>query len=203
MLMLLFTRGKTMVTWAIVAALLLFQGSQFAPIALGVLAAIVHRNYGINAQGIAWNEGYRGPAIAAVAAVVLLIATAYWPTAQLRSLFAVAVVLAASIQGRRGPNGMFLGAISYPLYLNHWIGAFVVHSAAKRLGYGPSATQQALSYCIAISVAIVAWYAIDRQVMAYRNGWYTPALGRALGITAYALLAVGLVGGFIIQRMGG
>ncbi|WP_010218745.1 acyltransferase family protein [Sphingomonas sp. PAMC 26621] len=203
LLMLFLAWGKRLWVWLVVAALLLLKGSQFTPIALGVVAAIVHRDHGTNAAGVVWNARYRGPAIAAVVAVALFVAAAYWPIPQVRALLAVAVVLAAAIPGTRGAVGVFVGAISYPLYLNHWIGGFAVHSVARRLGYGPSVVQEALSYLLAIPVAIVAWYLIDRQVMAHRNAWYTPQRGRALGITAYVLLAIGLVGGLLIRRAGG
>jgi len=34
---------------------------------------------------------------------------------------------------------MFLGGAFYPIYLNHWIGAFVAHGLAKRTGLSPLA----------------------------------------------------------------
>lgn len=203
MAMLLVRWGKQLWVWAIIAGLLLWQGSQFAAIALGVGAAVANRDYGTNARGIAWNTSYRGPALAAVVAVGLFVATCYAGTPQNRALFALAVVLAVALPGSRGVIGMFLGAISYPLYLNHWVGIFIAHVVAKRVDLGFPIVQQLLSYLAAIAVAIAAWFVIDRQVMARRNDWYTPARGQVLGVVAYALLGIGLIGGFVILRSGG
>jgi peptidoglycan/LPS O-acetylase OafA/YrhL len=121
LLMLLWKWGKRLWTWLIVAAVLLLQASVFAPIALGVVAAIINRDHGTNQTGAAWNATYRGPLIAAVVAALLLVAAAYFPLQQVRALLALAVVLAAAVPGERGALGMFIGAISYPLYLNHWM----------------------------------------------------------------------------------
>ncbi|WP_277968901.1 acyltransferase family protein [Sphingomonas echinoides] len=203
LLMLVWQWGKQLWTWVIVAALLLAVQSVFAPIALGVLAAVVNRDYGTNAAGVAWNATYRGPMIAAIAAVILFIAAAYFPVHQVRALLAVAVVLAAAVPGKRPPLGVFVGAISYPLYLNHWMGVYVVNAIAHRVGTPSVGILHALDYLAAIPIAIVAWFLIDRQVMTYRNGWYTRQRGQWLGATAYALLAIGLTGGFLIQRAGG
>ena len=60
-----------------------------------------------------------------------------------------------------------------------------------------------LTFLASLTVAIASWYVIDRQVMARRNDWYTPARGRAAMIVAYSLLVIGLVGGGTIRMMGG
>lgn len=203
LLMLIWKWGKSLWTWLIVAAVLLLQASVFAPIALGVVAAIINRDYGTNQAGVAWNATYRGPLIAAVASAILLVTAAYFPLQQVRAMLALAVVLAAAVPGERGAIGMFIGAISYPLYLNHWMGVYVVNAVARRFGDLPVGVLHTLDYLAAIPIAIAAWFLIDRQVMAYRNRWYTRARGQWLGMTAYALLVIGLVGGFIIHRAGG
>ena len=80
---------------------------------------------------------------------------------------------------------------------------YVVNAVAPRIGDVPVGLLYALDYLAAIPIAIVAWFLIDRQVMAYRNLWYMRARGQSLGMIAYALLAIGLVGGFVIHRAGG
>jgi peptidoglycan/LPS O-acetylase OafA/YrhL len=203
LLMLVWQWGKRLWTWLIVAGVLLLFASMFAPIALGVVAAIVNRDYGTNKAGVAWNASYPGPLIAAVAAVVLLVAAAYFPVQQVRALLSLATVLAVAVPGERRPLGVFIGAISYPLYLNHWMGVYVVNVVARRIGDVPVGILHALDYLAAIPIAIAAWFLIDRQVMAYRNRWYTRSRGQWLGAIAYGLLVIGLVGGFLIQRAGG
>lgn len=190
------SQGKRLWPWALVAAALLAAGSAFAPIALGLIAALLQRSNGD------WHlRGWAGAVPPAVAAASLA-ALWRWPLPQLQALFAVATVLSLARPGPRGRTGLFLGAISYPVYLNHWVGVFAVHAAARAMPLGGAAAKLA-AYLFGVAAAIVAWALVDRPVMAGRARWFTPARGRALGITAYALLAVGVAGGLLIRRAGG
>ncbi len=194
--MLFLGRGRSLVTWLVIAALLLVVQSQFAAIALGVTAAIAHRQY-----GFATGEPVRHALLGLVAAAAFALAW-YWNIPPIRALFACALVVALTIPGARGRWGVLFGALSYPLYLNHWLGGFVMQAVDKLVVPLPDAVMKTTSYLMAVVVAYVAWFVIDRQVMARRGGWYTPALGRASQVTAYTLFAIGIAGGTILWANG-
>jgi peptidoglycan/LPS O-acetylase OafA/YrhL len=196
-LVILFARsGRSLLTWAVIAAVLLAVQSQFAAIALGVAAAVAHRRY-----GFASGEARRHLLLALVAAAFFALAW-QWNIRPLRALFACATVVALTVPGARGRWGVLFGALSYPLYLNHWLGGFVMQAVDKLVVPLPDAVMKTTSYLMAVAVAYAAWFAIDRQVMARRGGWYTPALGRASQVTAYTLFAIGITGGLVLMANG-
>jgi peptidoglycan/LPS O-acetylase OafA/YrhL len=194
--MLYLGRRPSLVNWLVIAALLLVLQSQFAAIALGVTAAIAHQRY-----GFATGEFRRHALLGLVAAAFFALAWA-WNIPPVRALFACALVVALTIPGPRGRWGVLFGALSYPLYLNHWLGGFVVQAVDKLVVPLSDGIAKLASYLMAVIVAYVAWFVIDRQVMARRGGWYTPALGRASQIAAYTLFAIGITGGLILKANG-
>jgi len=195
-LMLALPFGKKLWFWLVAAALMIALGMRAAPIALGVAAAISQRDFGH------WHgRPFVRPALILATLLVLAI---MWrqDDARWHPLFAAGVVLSLAFIGRRGRVGLLLGAISYPLYLNHWIGAFVMHLVVKLAGHVPQVAQIPLAYSCAVLAGFASWALVDRWVMAHRAGWYTPARGRLLGATAYALVAIGLVAGTAIRLHG-
>jgi peptidoglycan/LPS O-acetylase OafA/YrhL len=189
--------GKKLWLWMLLSALLVAFEVRAAPIALGVAAAITQRDYG------AWQAGRTAHWLLVALTAILLAAMWRYDITPLHALFSIAVVLSLAFIGPRSRIGLFFGAISYPLYLNHWIGAFAMHALAKLTGPLPFALGIAIAYGCAVLVGIASWYMIDRLVMAHRAGWYSPARGRALGGLAYALVGIGLIGGFVIRLNGG
>ena len=189
--------GKKLWLWLLLSAALVALDVRAAPIALGVAAAITQRDYG------AWQAKPLAHWLLVALTAALLAAMWRWDIMPLHALFAIGVVLSLAVVGPRARIGLFFGAISYPLYLNHWIGAFAMHVVAKVTGPMPAAIGVAVAYGGALLVGIASWYLVDRLVMKHRAGWYSPARGRALGGVAYALVAIGLVGGTIIRLRGG
>jgi len=195
LIMVLLPIGRRFSVWAVVVGLLLAAQSQFAAIALGVTAAIFHSRYPI-ATGTA-----RRHALLAAVSALLLALTWQWNIRPIRALFALTVVLALTIPGSRRRIGVFAGAISYPLYLNHWLGGFMIQFIARYIEMSHT-SEQVLSYINSILVATFAWFFIDRQILMRRSGWYTPAIGRICQVSAYGLLIAGLTGGGILLSMG-
>lgn len=163
-----------------------------APITLGVIAVIVAQEHGD------WQS--RGPArlLVPIATIVSLAAATIVPVQIFRGLFAIGLVLTCARPGIRRPIPLFLGGVSYPLYLNHWAGAFVGHGLTKHLARLPAFSFIPIVYGASLIIGAIAYCLVDRPVLARRQGWFTPARGCALGATAYTLVAVGLVGGLMI-----
>ncbi len=46
------------------------------------------------------------------------------------------------------------------------------------------------------------YWCIDRQISEHRNRWFTPALGKRLGIIAYVSVVVGIILGILMYQYG-
>ena len=187
-LLILFAKGgRTIVFWIAVSALAYATASQYGAISLGVLAATLQRHFPD------WHLRYSAPiaVVLALSVVGMIFAYAYGAP-----IFGITVVLLAARPGARGPAGKLLGGMSYPFYLNHWIGGFVAHGLTKRVGLSGTPIDQWGGYVLGLIAGAVAYVAIDQQILKRRAGLYTPSRGRWLGATAYALLLCGVVFGF-------
>lgn len=169
-----------------------FAGEAFVPIAGGVLAAWAQSRFGdFHLTAAGWT-------LSLIVTVATFAALNWNDTLWIRSLFAVALVLVLSVHGRRSRLALFFGAISFPLYLNGWIGMFAANFLVNRVG-GLERLHIPLQYVLAVIVAAGCWYLIDRPARLRRETWYTPERGRAIAIIAYCTVLTGLVGGYALN----
>lgn len=195
--MVLLPFGRKLWLWLLVAAAMLALGMRAAPIALGVSAAIAQRDYG------SWHLGRIARPLILTATAATLAVMWWHDRLLLHGLFAIGVILSLAVVGPRGRIGLFLGAVSFPLYLNHWIGAFTMHLFAKLAGPLSDGVGIAIAYLVAFGAGVVTWALVDRWVMARRSGWFTERRGRLLGVCAYTLVLLGIAGGLVIRSAGG
>jgi peptidoglycan/LPS O-acetylase OafA/YrhL len=190
--------GRKLMVWAAVAIVLLMAGVAGAPIALGVLAAALRHNLGD------WHLTPLARPLLLIGTAAVLTSLFFADLAPLRAMFAVGVVLNLAVPGKRQALPIFLGGISYPVYLNHWIGAFVAHGITRHLLHlseGSTATAAlvvAFAYPTSLMIGAVAYWFIDRRVLARRDMLFTWSRGLACGATAYALVIIGLAGGTLM-----
>jgi peptidoglycan/LPS O-acetylase OafA/YrhL len=190
LLVLLTPFGRSPILWGVLSVLLAAFGSGFASVSFGVFAAClqqVHKDWHLQT-------------VARIALVVIAVATVIvlyrYEVFRTAPIFALSVVLLLATPGERNDVGVFFGGISYPLYLNHWLGAFIAHSAAKRIWFlGPY--ESALDYLFAVVVAAILYVVIDLQVHKHRSSFYTAVIGRRVTAVAYSLLAIGLIFGLV------
>lgn len=180
--------------WAIIAALAIWAGTNYGAISCGVLAVMLQRRYGD------WH--LKPVAVAAMAVLLVALTVAFWGGIlgyrYAAPIAAILIVLLAARPGLRGKIGVFFGGISFPFYLNHWLGLFAGNAALSVLPQMGRLPAMTLGFVFATGVAAVAWYLVDRNIHIYRGRLYTPALGRACMIAAYAVLAIGLLLGTVI-----
>ena len=185
--------GRSIVVWATIA-LVAWLSRQYASIVFGVVAAVAT---------------HASPSVLQIARVrVLLGLIALASTAALvvnfhydliSPFFAISTVLLLAVPGRRQPLGEIAGGMSYPLYLNHWIGVFVANALLQPFGLRGSMAGHALSTLLNIALAVVLYLYMDRQLLSRRSGWYT--LSRGLWVTrvAYLMVALGLLVGVALS----
>jgi peptidoglycan/LPS O-acetylase OafA/YrhL len=185
--------GRSLGLWLGVAVLDL---GGYGSIALGVAAAIARVRFGAFHLRRPCRLG-----LAALGAAALL---ALWagalPYRYSAPWIACAAVLLLARPAKKQVVAGFLGGMSYPLYLDHWLGLAVAHSIAKRLDLDPAVSSLVLGLPLAFALAALLYVSVDRRVLFARSRWYSPRAGRAATLGAYATIAVGLVGALCFAR---
>ena len=125
-----------------------------------------------------------------------------YPSKGVDSVFALVVVLISAGEGIRSNVAIFFGGLSFPLYLNHWIGHFVVHAYEKIVIDLSEPVVIGAAYFVSVVIAGVMYWGIDRQIQLRRGRWYSDLLGRRLMIAGYALFAIGVVAGGAMHLYG-
>lgn len=188
LLIVLLSFGRTLWFWALVATAAYLTESWYASISLGVMAVVAQSRFGDwHLQD--WSRATIGViSICAIGSAIAVPAIYPW----IAPVAAIGIVLLLSARGKRSPVGEFLGGMSYPFYLYHWVGMFAANFLAKQIAL-PSVGWTA--YSIAVVVGAVAYVVVDRNIMRNRAGWYTPRRGWILAISAYSLFIAGVIGG--------
>jgi peptidoglycan/LPS O-acetylase OafA/YrhL len=185
-------------TWGILvlggAASLKYPGF-FGSITLGVLLALSERS---------WSSWHRRPwAVMAggVALTALLLVNVVRPeTYEVLSPFAA--VLIVSLSSRTGgalPLGQALGGISYPFYLNHWIGLFAINRMKQGAGFSHGASA-AIALTISLFLSTAHYWVIDRGIHRQRGGWFTERRGLLCAACGFAFVGIGVAVNFIWFR---
>jgi peptidoglycan/LPS O-acetylase OafA/YrhL len=163
----------------------------FSSIALGVAASLAHARWG----ALQLRRSVRG----ALLATLILASVLTWRFAELYHqtvpLIAISIVLLLARPGAKSVVGEFLGGMSYQLYLNHWIGLFVAHAVASRLGLHPVAATVAVGFPLSLALAALLYVLVDRRALARRDQWYSPQRARWAMFAAYGTTGLGLLAG--------
>lgn len=186
---------KSVVAWTALTAIAILSGSLFGAISGGVLAVILNQR---------WPNFYSGKAaqIGIFTALLVMVAASWiWPQSYsyLLPLISVAIVLLLVRPGPRGALGMTLGGLSFPMYLNHWIGIFAGNALLSKVPAIGKSGAMGVGYGFAVISAAGIYWLIDRNVMRYRDAWYTALRGKGAMTVAYSLLIVGVImGAFVL-----
>lgn len=167
-------------------------GDAFVPIATGVIAAVAQKKFGD------WHLIRLGRAVVCALVVVSFVLLEWYDSGWIASIFSIAVVLMLSFPGRRSRIALWFGAISFPLYLNGWIGMFLANFLTNRIPDIESFSIS-LQFVFALIAAAVCWYMIDRPIRMRRDEWYTRKLGNVAAAMAYGTVAIGLIGGLALR----
>ena len=187
--------GRNIALWAMLAVGAWYM-HKYAPIYLGVLAALIVDKYG----------DFHKTAVARMILVgtVIVSFTGFIYGTDYRDYspaFSIALVLLLAIPGKENPVGKFLGGISYPLYLNHWIGVFIANALFKLLSIPHSIVTIILAVILGYLIAIVLYIAIDRPLLSRRGILFTTHRAKFAMFTGYALVSIGILYGLSINSL--
>jgi peptidoglycan/LPS O-acetylase OafA/YrhL len=185
--------GRSLLLWIVIACLGIYF-EWYGSIAFGVIAAISRYQFGD------WYRDRRavvGLVFALICAITAFIVSDK-TYALAAPLFSVSIVLLLTNPGTPSTIGALLGGVSYPFYLNNWLGGFVVHSVFKRLGIEnlPISIPLSLLMGFLVSTGLYLW--VDRRVMANRSRWFLPLRGFAAMVSGFSLVTTGLVGAWFL-----
>ena len=198
LVILYFSKNKALVTWMFISLVTILLNSHFGAISLGVCAAIAQRDY-----KIASNKVFRAIAYGVLIVSGVILASFETIVSDYAApFFSVSLVIILAIAGKRSKLALCCGGLSYPLYLNHWLGLFFVHGVAKKLGLLDLSILPIFSYLVAIIVALPLYWFVDKNIIKYRNYWFTEKLGKRLAVTAYSLVILGIITGSLMYFYG-
>lgn len=176
--------GRTIAVWCAVAVVAWLMQS-YAAIALGVLAAVVVNRFG---------EIQLKPLGRALLVTTLLVSgiaiTSDSYYAEAAPFAAIAIVLLLAVPSAQHRFGEIVGGMSYPLYLNHWIGAFAFNFLMPTMKETP--LRWGLSAVVNIGIAMALFWWIEKPLLAKRGAWFTDKRGRIVTFVAYSMVAVGV-----------
>jgi peptidoglycan/LPS O-acetylase OafA/YrhL len=185
--------GRSALVWTIIA-LAAWLTNTYASIVFGVLAATIVSKYG----SIHLERPFR----VALAIIVISSAGAFfmdWNYYLIVPICSIAIVLLLAVKGLRRPWGVFAGGISYPLYLNHWIGVFVANALFKNFGMKDTFPRHLISSLFDLALAAALYWWVDRHMLSKREQMFTKSRGRvAIGV-AYGMVILGLCVGLFLQ----
>jgi peptidoglycan/LPS O-acetylase OafA/YrhL len=184
--------GRSVALWLLVAGVA-WIAQYYSSIVFGVLAAVAVRRFG------PFHETPVGRAVLAVVAAASLWAIVQGASFEhLKAVCGVSLVLLLAFKGRKRTLGGIVGGMSYPLYLNHWIGVYAGNVLMSPFGLRDSPARQALAALLNVAFAVALYWWVDRRLLAQRRAWFTPERGRTVTALAYATTACGVVFGVVL-----
>ncbi len=181
--------GRHPFTWVVIAALAVWA-EYYGGIVLGVLAAVLVGRYG------SFHQTPVGRAVALTVALGAGICLALDFHYEVVAPFcAIAIVLLLAFKGKRRPLGAIVGGMSYPLYLNHWIGVFTVNAAMKSVGLNVTSLRHIVAAVLNLGIATAMYWWIDRRLLARRGRWFSRKRGRLVICVGYGVTAFGVAFG--------
>ena len=185
--------GRSVWFWCIIVGIVFVSpySDYFAAISLGVLAAVVRVKLGD------WHSEKIAILTLVAFALVTFLATyfEFVPYKIGAPFSAVSIVLLFARAGSPTRLSLFLGGVSYPMYLNHWIGIFIAHAIFGKFGLRTTIYSEIAAVGFAFVIAAMLFLGIDRVVKSKRDYFFTETRGKTVAISGFALLAIGYVGG--------
>jgi peptidoglycan/LPS O-acetylase OafA/YrhL len=182
--------GKSLVLWSLLSVLAV-SAQVYGSIALGVTAAVLRYYFGD------WHlKKYALIILSAILiASIMCIILDWTPYIFVAPFFSVITVLLLARFGEKTYWGQFVGGMSYPFYLNHWIGVFSAHKLLEPFGLREAPVSKILALVLNLFVAAILYIVIDYSIKKYRSSWFNNRRGVYSAVAAYSLIAVGLTGG--------
>lgn len=185
--------GKSLLLWVLIS-MLAISFHAYGAIALGVLAAILKASFGN------WHMSNKAIILLCIS-LLISITFMYFelsPYIYVAPFFSIVLVLLLARPGTKNKVSQFLGGMSYPFYLNHWIGIFCAHAMLDPFGMRDGSLSKVVALVLNLLIAAVLYYLVDSNIRKCRASWFTFSRGIGSTVAAYGLMIMGLFGGLVI-----
>jgi len=187
--------GRSIPIWFSIALVAWFSNI-YASIIFGVLAAVVVDHYGpIHSKR---SVRYSLMGLTLTAFVGICIGLNY---ELLAPIFSIGVVLLLAVKGQQDQFGAFVGGMSYPLYLNHWIGVLISNALVAPFHLKGSVLQHILAVVAGLGIAAGLYWWVDRRIVIARGKLFSHKRGVWAMAIAYLITCIGIVGGLAIAKI--
>ncbi len=185
--------GRSILVWTLLAIGALAAGI-YPAIVLGVLAALLAERW----PRFQLQQAVRLGLVAVLLACVLAMASEL-AFEGASALAALTVVLLLAVPGKATPIGRVMSGVSYPIYLNHWLGVLAARTMLQPYGLQASVLRPIVACVISLLLAIALYWWFDRKLLAHRSEWFSPVRGVAVMVLAYAMVGTGIVLGIAMH----
>jgi peptidoglycan/LPS O-acetylase OafA/YrhL len=179
--------GQNLLIWVAIA-LIAWLTKDYASIALGVLAAVAVKQYGN------FHETTKARVILFITAIASMVTMLLNDNlyAKVAPFCAVSIVLLLSIRGEKNHLGKFMGGISYPLYLNAWIGGFMANAFAKHIIAVAPNVKHGIAILLSFLIASTLYWFIERPMLNMRAKLYSGRLAKLVVLVGYLSIFAGI-----------
>ncbi|WP_256996574.1 acyltransferase family protein [Methylococcus capsulatus] len=179
--------GQNLLIWVAIA-LIAWLTKDYASIALGVLAAVAVKQYGN------FHETTKARVILFITAIASMVTMLLNDNlyAKVAPFCAVSIVLLLSIRGEKNHLGKFMGGISYPLYLNAWIGGFIANAFAKHIIAVTPNVKHGIAILLSFLIASTLYWFIERPMLNMRAKLYSGRLAKLVVLVGYLSIFAGI-----------
>ena len=111
----------------------------------------------------------------------------------------VAIVMLLTNNGPKNPKAELFGGMSLQLYLNAWIGTFLVNGVLKYAEIEPNILTKLITVVVSIMIAIGLYLLIDKRLIINRQKISSLINAKLVTFVSYFLVSLGVIYGLTLH----
>jgi peptidoglycan/LPS O-acetylase OafA/YrhL len=111
----------------------------------------------------------------------------------------VSIVMLLTNNGAKNPKAELFGGMSLQLYLNAWVGTFLVNGLLKYIEIEPNLFTKLFTVVVSIIIAMGLYLLIDSRLILNRQKISSLINAKLVTFVSYLLVSIGLIYGFTLH----
>jgi peptidoglycan/LPS O-acetylase OafA/YrhL len=192
--------GTKIIMWMLLTSFL-WVTAIYPTIALGVLAALINKKIPYFYENIRCKVGLMFVLLVSIYGISD--ANTFRDTNYLvfAPAVSISIVLLLAVRGNASIVGVLAGCISYPLYLNHWIGIVIANKLLESFEINLPSLHVAMFVSINLFLTACLYLLIEIRVLLLRDSLYNENRGVIAIYIAYGLMVSGLLFGLFMHTI--